>query len=535
MWAWIPYNPRLPAGAYAPESMSSISPDTHAGRSAVGTGSSPEDARNIGRGGVYLTCTKLYFLLSSYLIYWGLAAVGGDNLLGRYKQVNALLTVFSTVLVTGTMQAVAHYVGRHGYAARTIKLRALPLQAGVGLLVAAVYYFGAPLVAGEEELRGGMRVAAGIPLVYAVYAVFLGTLNGQRRYTEQALVDGGFTTAKLVLVIGATAVTGTVAGSFAGFLGAALVVLAGGALLTNRGHGDQVTAAPEAPRAGRLLRFQLQTVGFMVLMQWAVQMDIWYVDWLAPYSTKELQDGARTIYGTSQLFASVSYSLAMAVTFVVFPLVSATAADTSPEKTRSYVRGALRFALIIVAGVTAVLSSTPVACMDLLLDQETLRAFPAAQQQALSLLGPAFIFLALFFVLCSVLNAAGKPRLSMMLGLVMVALQAGLGVLLTPRLELLGQATAGLAAMGTACLLAVWTVRRGTGPLVPWATVVRLAVAAGAVVALSRVWVTRTEVGTLVRFAVEGLLFLLVLVLLGEAGPEDRRRLARVLGRRGRG
>ncbi len=63
-----------------------------------GTGeTSRQEAREIGRGGIYLTATKLYFIVSSYLIYFGIPQLGGDDLLGAFKAVGswlASLTLF---------------------------------------------------------------------------------------------------------------------------------------------------------------------------------------------------------------------------------------------------------------------------------------------------------------------------------------------------------------------------------------------------------------------------------------------------------
>ena len=49
------------------------------------------------------------------------------------------------------------------------------------------------------------RIAAVSPFLYALYAVFIGSANGLRRFRTQASFDVGFSTAKTILLLGARA------------------------------------------------------------------------------------------------------------------------------------------------------------------------------------------------------------------------------------------------------------------------------------------------------------------------------------------
>ena len=65
---------------------------------------------------------------------------------------------------------------------------------------------------------------------------------------------------------------------------------------------------------------------------------------LAPALAKESADALVGIYGAVQTVARLPYQLILAGAFVVFPLMSAAAAE--PERARSYVAATLRYSLI---------------------------------------------------------------------------------------------------------------------------------------------------------------------------------------------
>ena len=502
-------------------------------RRAEGGGETPaagDQARRIGRGGIYLTFTKLYFIASSYLIYFALPAIGGLALLGGYGTVNAYLSLLSTVLITGTVQAVARFVGKEPEAARAVRAQAFQLQLMLGVAAAMAFFFLAPGLEENPDLSRALRVAAAIPLAYALYSVFMGTLNGQRRFAEQAALDAGFTTAKVLFVILGAYLLGSVTGAFLGFLSAAVLVLLAGGLLTNRGLGPK--GAGGGPGIVRLFLFQMQTVGFMLCVQWTVQVDLLYLGWFDAFSGNALDD-ARGVYKATQLFSQISYSLVISVVFVLFPLVSASNMKERPEEVRRFVKEALRYALIMVTGVAAVLSSTPRAAIGLLPNTDKIELIGAWQTEGLRWLAVGYVFFALLFIVCSVLNAAGSPRLSILL-MVCVAVIQFLGAWLLIRdHQLVGLGVAGMVAMGTGCLLGLALLHRFVGGVVPWATLGRVLVAGAAVYGVAVLWHPPGKLMTVLRFVLEGGLYLAVILLLREFKAADKDKFMSVIGRGG--
>src|SRR3569832_167399 len=112
----------------------------------------------------------------------------------------------------------------------------------VGVVLCVVFFLGAPLFAAFEHAPSYVpyyRIAAFIPMLYSVYAVFIGSVNGKRQFSKQAGFDMTFSTAKTILLLGLAAVAG-VKGAFGGFARAAafIVVVAARVVGLPRGGSD---------------------------------------------------------------------------------------------------------------------------------------------------------------------------------------------------------------------------------------------------------------------------------------------------------
>ena len=140
--------------------------------------------RGAGRGFAFILAAKLYFLFVGYAIVVTLSWVLGRGLYGVYGLVVGAISVLDNVIVTGTIQSVSRFTAKEGTEAGAVKGAALKLQLLVGGGVAATFALAAPLIADFERdpsLTPYLRLAAGIVFFYAIYSVFVGSANGQRR------------------------------------------------------------------------------------------------------------------------------------------------------------------------------------------------------------------------------------------------------------------------------------------------------------------------------------------------------------------
>src|SRR4029079_5674022 len=111
--------------------------------------------------------------------------------------VNNVVSIFNNTLVQGTIQGVSKLTAEDDARAGAVQRAGLRLQAALGFVVALGLFIAAPRLAALEHaprFTPYFRIAALVPLFYSMYAVFVGSANGLRRFRTQAGFDAGFST-----------------------------------------------------------------------------------------------------------------------------------------------------------------------------------------------------------------------------------------------------------------------------------------------------------------------------------------------------
>lgn len=530
-----------------------------------------DDARVAGRGFLFITFAKVYFIATSAIVSLGLPRLLGDPAaFGDYSVVNSIVSVFNMVMIAATIQAVSKAVSERDDVAGAVRRSALLVQIAVGVPVFLAVFLGADLVA-EEFLNHAslgiyLRIASLVILFYSFYAVFVGLFNGQKRFREQATLDVTFSTLKTILTIGLVLLGLGVLGAFAGFVVAALLILGIAAFATRRIGGGRAEDVPFR----QILWFMIPTMLYALVSNLLLQVDRWLLKALeyAPLVehfgtalgrvqlallTAPLGGGAPTdlsqgalvtafaehgtsmlsgFYGAIKNVSFLPYQAIIAITFVVFPLVSRSTFDADRERTRAYITQTFRYALLLMSLLVVVLVATADELPGVLFG-----APYAIGARALVLLLVSTIFFSLFYIGNTVITGAGQPRVAALLGLVTFLLNAVLiwtllGVSGRWQGALEGTALATLVSMFVGFVLTsgylLWRFRA----LVPPATVVRVLALGGAIGYGARFVPLHGLVGLVVKAGLVGVLLIVGYVVTKEFGPEDVARVRSVLGRK---
>src|SRR6185503_8315988 len=340
------------------------------------------------------------------------------------------------------------------------------------------------------------RIAAAIPFLYALYAVFVGSANGLRRFHTQASFDVGFSTAKTILLLG-LAVLWKVTGAFIGFAAAAAFIL---------------------------------VVAYGLLLNVALNYDL---PLLHHFAGKSAGAAAAAVlaghYQALRTLALLPYQALVVVTFVIFPLISRATFAEDREATRLYVTQTLRYALILVAAMGIVLAARPGALLGVLYKPEY-----GAGAAAMPILVAGECCLALLAVVCAILNAAGRTNATLSFVSVTVAVGAAAAALLVPRAAvgtpmLVAAASATALGMVAGFIASVIYVRAALGGTPPPATVARVALGVVAGLALGRLLPGHGKIVGLAATALAAVVYAAVLVATGELGAADRAKLLRML------
>lgn len=506
-----------------------------------------EAGASAGRGVVFIGAAKIYFMLAGFAIEVGLPRLLGDAVYGAYRFVNQAVSVINNVVVTGTIQAVSRATTADTSRADVAKATGLKMHLFVGVPLAIAFAALAPLVSQLVHDPGKtlpLMVASLIIAGYAFYAVLVGSANGTRQFQKQAGLDMSFATLRAVGLLGAakgaallgiTAASAWVSVVLAGWVGAVLAIV----VLAFVWIGGPRGVKPEAIKP--MLTFMGALVAYQVVFNLVMAADTfilkrlateWYVAAGQP-DPSHLADAQVGLYGNAQIVARLPYQLMLAVTFVIFPLISGATFADERDKARAYIRTTMRYSLVFAGLMGTVLAANAGPLLHLFS-----KTHPG--DLALAVLAIGHVAFALFSIGGTVLNSAGRTRDTIVGAVVtLVALIASLWLVL-PRLApgrelLLGAAACTSGAMVLGTLITGGQLWRQFREFVPLLTALRVGAASAAAIVACRFLPEGGLVMAVVGAAVAGVVYLGVLVASFELGKADLGRVLAIAGRKKKG
>ena len=494
------------------------------------------DAAVAGRGFLLITGAKLWFMVGGALITFGLPYIfekfSGDGraLYGQYYDLNNILSIFSMVMVTGVMQSVSRFVAESPNQAGGLVSQARKMMLIIGGLIGFGFFVSGDWLAasrGNPDLGHGYRAAGVILFCYGIYTVYIGTLNGQKRFLNQAMFDIGFTTIKASLVLGLAAAGLGVLGAFYGFAGAAVIITIMGVVYVSRG----LEAGPPNPK---LYQFAAKVMLYTLIFNLIFKLDALF---LKPLATTLFGDGDGIMadYGMAVNVSRLPWQATIAITFVIFPMMSEATFSDDLNRARLYIRQTLRYSTILVGSAVVVLVALPDTIFSIL---------PAGYEsgaKALVWLAPAYFCFSLFNIVNTLLMSSDRAGQALFVGCLTIGLTVLYFVVLgqvgaefiSSRDELIEFAAMGTFATFTIGLVfGLVALARRFGSPMPMLTVIRVLAVGALITVLGR---QLPEVGKLVGViasGIAGVAFLVGLLLAGEFDAEDRRRFTKVFVRK---
>ncbi len=503
----------------------------------------PSAARTAGRGGLAIAFAKVSFIVFGFAQQLLLERLLGQAGYGQISRVLAIVGVLNNVVVATALQGVSRAVSttpeEHQAAAFARTLR-------VHVVLAVVLSLGFALAAGTIASEVGaphiatpLRVVAAVVLLYGIYAPLVGSLNGRRRFLDQAGLDVGYGLVRtigmgagafLLLRLGGS---GTL-GATLGFVSAAAIIVP--IALSRSGVGRVRSAGPSVREyLGYLGPLALGQVSLNLLLQTDFLLLSRFVGERATTLglAETAADDLLGTYRGVQLFSFLPYQLLMSVSFVLFPMLARARAEKNAALVADYTQAGVRIALV----VTGLVSGTIAA-----LAPHVLR-FAYKSSAIWEQGGPVLRVLALgmgSFAMLGITSAAltglGRERTSAAFNALAVCFVALGCVVVTPRLSfgpsmLLATAISTSVALGLVAVVAALSLRREAGAFVAPLSLVRVLGSAAVTVALGMrlPWLGKPAV--LALGLVTGALYLSLLVVTGELGKKDLALVRKVLGK----
>ncbi len=500
-----------------------------------------DETRSAGRGLILIAGAKVYFIVTAYAVHFVLPRLlGSPAVYGLFKQGMNMASILNNIMIAATVQAVSKFVSEDEDNAPATLRQALRIQIVVGGVLAGAMFSLAPFVAGgllrDPQVTPLLQIASSVVLAYAVYAALVGSLNGRRLFRTQAGLDATFSTLRTGGILTAAALGFGALGSMAGWAGAAVAVML--IALVLGGTGRNGTGAP----LGRWLAFMAPLWAFHaslngillidVLVLKSTLTDLAVAGGMEARAAADLANEYVGWYGAAQNFAFVPYQLMLSLTFVVFPLISRATSQGDTAAARQTIQAAMRFALLLLVGVAAPIGGAADGVMTLVYPAEYM---PGSGALGVLVFGAAA--LALFVITATALSAAGRPGVSLAIGVVGLAAVVVGNVVWVRAVGIDGRATIAAAAAGTSTGMAIalvlggFVIKRAFGGFMPPLSVLRALLGGAAAFAVAR-YLPHTGLMAVVALAAGFTAYLATLAATRELNAADREMLARILRRK---
>jgi stage V sporulation protein B len=510
----------------------------------------PPAATGAGRGVLYIAFAKFYFMVAGLVVQVRLPSILSHAAWGSYSLVNSLVSPVNNVLVTGTIQSVSKFAAQEPEKARRVQHAGLRMHVRLGLVIAIAFVAAAPLVAWllHDMSKAAPLMLAGLIVGgNAFYAVFIGTANGLRQFNRQAGLDITFATIRSIGLLGMAMAGLGVIGVVGGWVAAVGVILLVAA--TWIGLPGAPAAAERLP-VRPMITFFIGVAIYLALFNVLMFVDTWLlkrltteyfaahagefsgaIDRVLPWAPRVagyhadasvLADVQVGYYAAVQTFARLSYQAIIAATFVVFPLVSRSTFTDDRETTRRYIAVTMRYSLMFAMAIAVVMAANPVDVLGLVYAPD----YAELGGPALALLAIGNVAFSVFAIGGTILNGAALTRPAIATAAFTLALAAVANYIAIPLAVDSGrvlEVAAGVtgAAMLIGAVASGVVLHRRLGAFLPIASLVRIAIATAAALAVGRVLPLHGKLMSLAEAAVVGVTFLVVLVVTRELGKRD--------------
>jgi O-antigen/teichoic acid export membrane protein len=376
------------------------------------------------------------FAIGGYVVYVGLGRfLLTPEQFGIYSVIIALIGTIEVLMVFSIKQAVSKYISETPSKADIIKIKALKFQLITGLFLFIAIYLLAPFIAlllNDSKLTFFIQLVSPLLLFRSTFSVMDGYLNGTKQFIKQSWLTILLTITKTILILGLAFIGFGLIGALAGFTIAMLVA----SLIALAMAGIKKIDKEQAKqfKTINLLKFGLPIAVFYLLINLLGSFDLFAIKALTPINSSDLFSG---YYSVAVSISRIPWLLINAILFIIFPLVSSTTSHNDIERTRFYIKNAIRYSLLFVTPIVVLISAMSPRLIDLIFS-----SIYSPASFALSILAFGIGFFCLFLVLNTIIQGSNKPNIAVKIALITLVIDIGLNFALVPSLSLVGGAIA---------------------------------------------------------------------------------------------
>ncbi len=426
---------------------------------------------------IWLIAAEIVFTLSGYIINAGLGRLLGPADYGRYSLVIGFTTMLLIFIGRSVPTAMAKRLSEHAndnLTQRAIVRTAAVIQSGVIIALTTLFYLAAPLIArafGDPSLTPLFTLSALIIPAFALSSFHVLFFNGTKRFGAMTVLKMSRGLFRMLWIL-ALAYYFNLTGALTGAIIAPLCVF-GVALLIDAFWTPRATVQRKMPTQHvfaysprKILSYAGGFMLFTLFYEFYVRTDIYLIKAILG------DDAATGIYSAAMTVALIPYYLLFAVAFMLFPTISERTKDGITTDATALIRTVLRFLLILIAPITALLAIFAQPLTTLFFGTSF-----TASAALVPLMAGGTLFGTFFYVFAAVLNGAGHTRTTAAITATAITASIAANLVFLPRY---GISATALVFSTTSCFMGatmLWFIANRFGATLKITTVARIIIA----------------------------------------------------------
>jgi stage V sporulation protein B len=395
-------------------------------------------SRNLAKSAVWITLSEIIFNFSSYVIHAVVGRILEPSEYGRFSLIITLTTMVIILIGRGIPTAMTKYISEvfesRPEMVRPIKRKAAFLQIILMGGITILFFLLAPVIAWalhDRTLTPLFQLSALIIPTFALAAFYVQYFIGLHQFNIQSLLKVVRSLFRIGFVVGLAyffGVKGAVSGYILAPLSLSLVALIIDKIWIEKKYPQSLGINYNSKK---LLNYAWHIILFFLAYELMISIDLYLVKGI-------LRDDYLTgIYNASLTVGRIPYYAFYALTLILLPVVSKSTAENNQKETNDIIKKSLRLMLMLLVPVVILMSSFAEPIIRFFYGAKYVEA---AAPMAILVYGVGF--LTVFYVLCFVMNGAGKTKIPMVISILGFIINAILNYILIKQYALIGSAVA---------------------------------------------------------------------------------------------
>jgi O-antigen/teichoic acid export membrane protein len=406
--------------------------------------------RQLGRGAFFLAIGNIAFITAGYLTNLWLARRLGPSKYGVYGVLTAILTLLNLVQTSGLPTALSREIAHRNSKPKEALLNAFVIQLATITILILLIIIIAPLLAGLLHEQASVNLVRLIALVlpfYGIFALYMGFYNGLHNFGRQAILNTTYSLLKVLLIILFTIKFG-LTGVLYGFVISPLIaLLTGWVMPRGKIHLGLVK---------KLYFDSVPLTTFSVVASLQLAIDLLLVKGMV------ISPAAAGVYSACQSIAMIPYFGMSSISQVIFPGLAKYHNEKNIAEIRSTITSGFKHITMLVVPFCLIVAALAPQVINLLFG----RSYEDGVA-SLRILMVAYMFLTIYMVMASSLNAIGRTMHSILFSSFGVGVTTVLCVLLIPHYQLIGASSSVAIAAIIISIASISYVRKQTKFKIP--------------------------------------------------------------------